>query len=176
MALKSEKVVIAPIGVIESVHVEADKTPIQPVFARGVKGRAVVFPEYAEELDGIEEFTHIILIYHFHQAGPSALTVRPFLEDVEKGVFATRHPKRPSGLGLSMVRLTAREGNVLLLEDVDILDGTPLLDIKPWVAKFDRPFDAGSGWVDNVDEQTMKQRGRRNFAGNGGNSDSGEKS
>lgn len=176
MESRSENIAIAPMGYIESGHVEAGKTPIQPVFARGCKGRAVVFPEYAEGLDGIEEFTHLILIYRFHRAGPTALTVRPFLEDVKKGVFATRHPQRPSGLGLSVVKLLGREGNALLLEDVDILDGTPLLDIKPYAAKFDRPDDAGSGWVENVDETTMKQRGRRDFAGDAGNSESGGKS
>lgn len=174
MAFPMEKVVIAPIGVIESEHAEAGKTPIQPVFAKGCKGRAVLFPEYAEGLFGIEEFTHLILIYHFHEAGQTALTVKPFLEDAEKGVFATRHPKRPSGIGLSVVKLLGRDGNVLFLDDVDILNGTPLLDIKPYVAKFDRPEDAGSGWVGNVDEKTMNKRGKRNFRGDADNSASGE--
>lgn len=108
-------------------------------------------------------FSHIWLLYWFHQAGPARLIVQPFLQDVEHGVFATRAPTRPNPIGLSLVHLVRREGCVLYLEDVDILDGTPLLDIKPYVPRFDYRADARTGWLAVVDEQEARQRGQRSF-------------
>jgi tRNA-Thr(GGU) m(6)t(6)A37 methyltransferase TsaA len=139
----------------------ADDTPIQPVFAEGVQGRAEVLPEYAEGLQDLEGFSHIWLLYWFHQAGPPRLIVQPFLQDTAHGVFATRAPTRPNPIGLSLVRLVRRAGCVLHLEDVDVLDGTPLLDIKPYVPRFDYRADVRTGWLVAVDEQTAQQRGRR---------------
>jgi tRNA (adenine37-N6)-methyltransferase len=150
-----------PIGVIHSPHARAEETPIQLVFAEGVVGRAEILPEYAEGLQDLEGFSHIWLIYWFHQAGSPRLIVRPFLQDVEHGVFATRFPARPNPIGLSLVRLVRREGCILHLEDVDVLDGTPLLDVKPYVPQFDYRTDARTGWLRDVDEQTARQRGRR---------------
>jgi tRNA (adenine37-N6)-methyltransferase len=99
----------------------------------------------------LEGFSHIILLYHFHRARPPALTVRPYLDDASHGVFATRAPARPNAIGLSTVRLLGIEGTVLRIEDVDILDGTPVLDIKPYVPGFDVRPHARSGWVqDNL--------------------------
>ncbi len=150
-----------PIGVIRSEHTAADRTPIQPVYAGGCTGRAEVFPEFAEGLRDLDGFSHIYLIYHFHLSGPPRLSVKPFLQDIERGVFATRAPCRPNAIGLSIVRLAGREGNVLLLEDVDILDGSPLLDIKPYTARFDRIEATRNGWQDEVDDATARARGRR---------------
>jgi tRNA-Thr(GGU) m(6)t(6)A37 methyltransferase TsaA len=104
-----------PIGVIHSEHIAAQETPIQPTYAKGCKGRVEVFPEFAEGLCDLDGFSHVYLIYHFHQAGAAKLTVKPFLQDVERGVFATRAPCRPNAIGLSVVELVCREENVLHL-------------------------------------------------------------
>ena len=154
-----------PIGIIHSEHVDAKLTPIQPAYAQGCKGQVEVFPEFAAGLQDLDGFSHIFLIYHFHQAEPAKLVVKPFLQDVERGVFATRAPCRPNAVGLSIVELVRREGNVLYLDGVDILDGTPLLDIKPYTAKFDRIETKRNGWQDEVDEETARRRGRRGYIG-----------
>lgn len=151
----------APIGVIRSGHTEPEKTPIQPVYSEGCEGRAEVFPEFAAGLRDLEGFSHIYLVYHMHKTGEPRLTVKPFLQDVERGVFATRAPCRPNPIGLSVVKLLRREGNTLYLDAVDVLDGTPLLDIKPYTAKFDCIQTARNGWQDEVDEQTAWRRGSR---------------
>jgi tRNA-Thr(GGU) m(6)t(6)A37 methyltransferase TsaA len=152
---------IHPIGMIHTPHTRAEETPIQPVFAEGVQGRAEILPEYAAGLQDLEGFSHIWLLYWFHQAGPPRLIVQPFLQDAEHGVFATRAPTRPNPIGLSLVRLVRREGCVLHLEDVDVLDGTPLLDIKPYVPRFDYRTGVRTGWLEAVDEQTAQRRGQR---------------
>jgi tRNA-Thr(GGU) m(6)t(6)A37 methyltransferase TsaA len=154
-----------PIGVIHSPHREAEETPVQPIFARGIAGTAEVFPEYAKGLSDLEGFSHVYLIYHFHRATPAKLTVKPFLDDAPRGIFATRAPTRPNPIGFSVVRLVRREGPILHLEDVDVLDGTPLLDIKPFVARFDRRDDVRSGWQEDVDEGTAQIRGLREYQG-----------
>lgn len=150
-----------PIGVIRSDHVAAERTPIQPCFAKGCRARAEVLPEFEGGLRDLEGFSHIYLIYHLHRAGPSRLRVKPFLQEVERGVFATRAPSRPNAIGLSIVELVGREGNVLYLEGGDILDGTPLLDIKPCTAKFDRIETTRNGWQEEVDDGTARRKGRR---------------
>jgi tRNA (adenine37-N6)-methyltransferase len=160
-------VTFKPIGVIHSEHVAAEKTPIQPVYAKGCQGWAEVFPEYAAGLRDLEGFSHIYLIYYLHQAMPAQLIVKPYLQDVEHGIFATRTPCRPNPIGLSIVELVSREGNVLQLDGMDILDGTPLLDIKPYTAKFDRRDPVRNGWQDDVNEETAQKRGRRGYGGGG---------
>jgi tRNA (adenine37-N6)-methyltransferase len=125
------------IGIIHSEHTVARNTPIQPVYAKGCKGYVELCPEFVEGLRDLNGFSHIYLIYHFHQASSVRLLVKPYLQDVERGVFATRRPCRPNAIGLSVVELLHIEGNILHLDGVDILDGTPLLDIKPYTAKFD---------------------------------------
>jgi tRNA-Thr(GGU) m(6)t(6)A37 methyltransferase TsaA len=158
---KSTPVTFTPIGVIRSEHANPDETPIQSVYAKGFKGQAEVFQEFEDGLRDLEGFSHVYLLYHFHQAGSAKLVVKPFLQDIERGVFATRAPCRPNALGLSIVELVRREGNVLHLDGVDILDGTPLLDIKPYTAKFDRFETTRNGWQDEVDEEIAWQRGKR---------------
>jgi tRNA-Thr(GGU) m(6)t(6)A37 methyltransferase TsaA len=154
-----------PIGVIRTDHLIEEKTPVQPAYANGCKGRAEVFPEFAEGLRDLEGFSHVYLIFHFHRCGSTKLLVKPFLQDVERGVFATRAPCRPNAVGLSIVELVRREGNVLHINNMDILDGTPLLDIKPYTAKFDRIDTTRNGWQDEVDEETARRRGRRGHMG-----------
>lgn len=161
-------IIFKPIGVIRSEHLVAQQTPIQPAYAKGCKGRAELLPEYAEGLRDLEGFSHIYLIFSFHRAGPMQLIVKPFLQDTPRGVFATRAPCRPNGIGLSIVELIGREDNVLLLDGVDILDGTPLLDIKPYSAKFDCLQTSRNGWQDEVDEETAQRLGRRDYKKNDG--------
>jgi len=155
----SQAIVYKPIGVIRSGHTNPEETPIQPVYAEGCQGQAEVFPEFAAGLYDLEGFSHIYLVYHMHKADRPRLTVKPFLQDVERGVFATRTPCRPNPIGLSIVKLLSREGNVLHLEGVDVLDGTPLLDIKPHTARFDCIEGTRNGWQDEVDEETAQLRG-----------------
>jgi tRNA-Thr(GGU) m(6)t(6)A37 methyltransferase TsaA len=159
----TDTITFKPIGVIRSEHVEARRTPIQPIYAKGCKGRVEIFPEFAEGLRDLNGFSHIYLIFHFNQAGPVQLVVKPFLQDIARGVFSTRAPCRPNGIGLSIVELIGREGNVLLLDGVDILDGTPLLDIKPYSARFDRLDNTRNGWQDEVDEESAQGLGRREY-------------
>ncbi len=159
-------VVYAPIGVIRSEHRLAEETPIQPVCARGCRGQAEIKPEYAEGLKDLDGFSHLILIYHLHRAGPPLLTVKPFTDNRERGVFSTRHPQRPNPVGFSVVRLKKIAGTTLHLEDVDILDGTPLLDIKPYVPRFDSVDGPRGGWTEEVAEGTARSRGRRGYRGN----------
>ena len=157
----AHSVTLHPIGLIHSPHKRAEETPIQPVYAQGVRGRARLLPEYADGLRDLEGFSHLFLIYWLHKASSPKLIVKPFLDDVTRGVFATRAPCRPNPIGLSIVRLVEREGNVLHLEDVDVLDGTPLLDIKPYVARFDRHDNTRSGWIEDIDEETARRLGSR---------------
>jgi len=154
-------VTLHPIGVIHSPHTSTKETPIQPIYAEGVKGYAEVLPKYADGLSDLEGFSHICLIYWFHKASSPHLIVRPFLDDADRGVFATRAPCRPNPIGLSVVRLVRLEANILYLENVDILDGTPLLDIKPYISRFDYREEVRSGWQENVDEETVRLRSRR---------------
>jgi tRNA-Thr(GGU) m(6)t(6)A37 methyltransferase TsaA len=154
-----------PIGVIRSDHLIEEQTPIQPAYASGCRGRVEIFPQFTEGLRDLEGFSHVYLIYHFHRCEQTRLLVKPFLQDVERGVFATRAPCRPNAVGLSVVKLVRREGNVLYVNDVDILDGTPLLDIKPYTVKFDRIDTTRNGWQDEVSEETAGHRGRRGYSG-----------
>jgi tRNA-Thr(GGU) m(6)t(6)A37 methyltransferase TsaA len=160
-------VTFKPIGMIHSEHLEAGQTPIQPFFAKGCPGTAEIFPEYAEGLKDIGGFSHLILLYHFHRSTPSSLVVRPYLDDTDRGIFATRHPCRPNPIGLSIVRLIRRDGVLLFLEDVDILDETPLLDIKPYFPQYDAPEGARAGWTETIDHKAAIVRGRRGFSPRG---------
>jgi tRNA-Thr(GGU) m(6)t(6)A37 methyltransferase TsaA len=136
-----------PVGVIHSPFTDPKTTPIQPVRSEA-RGQVEVYPEFAEGLEGLEGFSHIILLYVFHRSQGYSLKVTPFLDDQQHGLFATRHPRRPNPIGLSIVRLLSREGNWLEIEGVDVLDGTPLLDIKPYVPDFDLRTDTHAGWYE----------------------------
>ena len=158
-----EKILYRPIGIIRSDHKKPEEVPIQPVFADGCRGRAEIFPEYAEGLSDLEGFSHIYLVFHLHKAGPVKLRVTPFLDTLERGLFSTRAPVRPNPIGLSIVELLSIEGMVLHLNGVDILDGTPLLDIKPYTARFDCIRNTRNGWQDTIGEKTAQVRGKRNY-------------
>jgi tRNA-Thr(GGU) m(6)t(6)A37 methyltransferase TsaA len=137
------------------------KTPIQPVYAKGIQGTVEIFPEYAEGLRDINGFSHIYLIYYFHRAKPSRMIAKPYLEDAFHGVFATRTPHRPNPIGFSVVHLLACKENSLHIEDVDILDGTPLLDIKPFISRFDLRENVKDGWQEHIDDDLAYLRGSR---------------
>ena len=163
--MSNDSVVFRPIGVIRSEHVVPHETPIQPVYARDCRGRVELLPEFADGLHDIDGFSHIYLIYHLDRAEAPKLRVKPYLQDKEHGIFSTRFPQRPNAIGLSIVELISRDGNVLHFNGADILDGTPLLDIKPFTAKFDSITPGRNGWYDEVDEATAQHRGRRGFRG-----------
>ena len=135
-----------PIGVIHTSYKSKESAPIQGAFHPDSIGTVEVAAEFAEGLLDIELFSHLILLYHFDRATGVELVRRPFLDDTPHGIFATRHPCRPSGIGLSIVRLIGREGNLLQVSSIDVLDGTPLLDIKPYVVRFDCYPAASEGW------------------------------
>jgi tRNA-Thr(GGU) m(6)t(6)A37 methyltransferase TsaA len=148
-----------PIGVIRSPWVELRGTPIQPVFAEGARGQVVVDPEYAEALTDIEGFDRLWLIYWLDRAGPYRPLVTPYLDDRAHGVLATRSPTRPNPIGLSVVRLVERRGCTLEVADLDVLDQTPLLDVKPYVPRFDA-WQGRAGWVDGAPDATTRDDGR----------------
>lgn len=136
-----------PIGVVHSPFKDVKGMPIQPAGAQGIAGTVEIETEYAAGLKDIEGFSHVILIYHFHLAEGYSLEVEPFLDNELHGVFATRAPKRPNPIGISAVKLVRVEGRILHIEDVDILDGTPLLDLKPYVPEFDVRKAERIGWL-----------------------------
>jgi len=138
-----------PIGVIHSPFTDLKEMPIQPTSAASAPGIAEVFPEFADGLKDLEGFSHVILLYHLHQALRVELAVTPFLGSAKRGIFATRAPTRPNPIGLSIVQLLRVDGNRLELGNIDILDGTPLLDIKPYVPDFDRPEKTRAGWLES---------------------------
>ncbi len=152
-----------PIGTIHSPFKDIAGMPIQPSGASGVRGTVEIRPELAAGLKDLEGFSHIILLYHFHQVREARLEVVPFMDVEMRGVFATRAPKRPNPLGLSVVRLVGITGNILHIENVDVLDGTPLLDIKPYVPEFDQPTEVRVGWLERAKGRVRRQRSDERF-------------
>jgi len=139
-----------PVGIIHSPFTNITNMPIQPNGARGIRGSVEISEEFRDGLNDIKGFSRIILIYAFHRCQSYKLTVTPFLDTRPRGVFATRAPCRPNPIGLSIVRLIEVKGTTLIIEDVDILDATPLLDLKPYVPALDSYPDASSGWLEHV--------------------------
>jgi len=135
-----------PIGFIRSPFKEPTGTPIQSLAARDVEGTVEIDPKYADGLRDIDGFSHLILIYHCHLCRKPSLLVKPFLDNQTRGVFATRAPARPNPIGVSIVRLVRVEGTRLHIKDMDVVDGTPLLDIKPYVPEFDIAESDKIGW------------------------------
>jgi tRNA-Thr(GGU) m(6)t(6)A37 methyltransferase TsaA len=137
------------IGIIHSPYKTLEGTPIQPIGGSEVHGTITLAPEYMDGLKDLDGFSHIILLYHFHKAKKYSLQVKPYIDNEVRGVFATRIPGRPNPIGLSVVRLTRIEGNMVHFQDVDILDGTPLLDIKPYIPITDVKHDTRIGWLED---------------------------
>jgi len=153
-----------PIGTVHSPFDDVKGVPIQPTGAIGIRGAIEMAPEFAEGLKDLEGFSHILLIYDFHLSTGYSLLVTPFLDDTPRGVFATRAPRRPNGIGLSVVRLISIEGCRLTIEDVDIVDGTPLLDIKPYVPDFDLRQAERMGWLTGKVGRISATRSDERFA------------
>jgi tRNA (adenine37-N6)-methyltransferase len=144
---------IEPIGIIHSPFTTKDEAPIQGKFRPEARGEVEVFPELEEGLKDIELFSHLFLIYIFDRSVPGDLIRHTFLDDQPHGVFACRHPSRPNSIGFTVVRLDERVGNRLIVSGVDVLDGTPLIDIKPYIARFDSFPDASEGWTAGKQER-----------------------
>lgn len=151
------KIEYYPIGVIHSPFTELEGMPVQPTGALGTQGRVELFPDYREGLKDLEGFSHIILLYHFHRSIGFDLHVVPFLDCQSRGLFATRAPRRPNPIGFSVVKLLCIRDNVLHIENVDIITGTPLLDIKPYVPEFDGPTAAHAGWYEEEGRRDVSE-------------------
>jgi len=152
-----------PIGIIHTPFKELDGMPIQPIGAVGIKGTIELKEEFVGGLQDLDGFSHIILIYHFHLAKGFSLKVIPFMDNEQHGIFSTRAPKRPNPIGISVVRLTKIKGNTLHVENTDILDGTPLLDIKPFVPEFDAPEVDRIGWLGGAQNKAANIRADERF-------------
>ena len=146
-----------PIGIIRSPFKKKSETPIQPWESKAI-GEIELFKEFSNGLEGIKGFSHIILVYAFHKSNGFKLKAKPFLDNKKKGVFATRAPSRPNPIGLSVVELVERNGNTLKVKGIDCLDGTPLLDIKPFIPEFDNAKNVRIGWLEKI----LKKGGRKN--------------
>jgi tRNA-Thr(GGU) m(6)t(6)A37 methyltransferase TsaA len=158
-----DKFVYHPIGVIHSPFQEMEGMPIQPTGRDTAHGMVELLPAFAEGLVDLEGFSHIILLYHFHLVQSVRLTVMPFMDDKQHGLFATRAPTRPNPIGLSIVELIRREDNVLYVANLDVVDGTPLLDIKPYVPQFDAANPTRLGWLEESHGDVKEQRADRRF-------------
>jgi len=156
----SNELKIQPIGIIETPFQEPEGTPIQPSRANGARGRVHVHQGLWDGLRDLAGFERIWLIYWLHRVAGNAMLVTPFLDQQEHGVFATRAPARPTPIGISAVRLIRFEEGVLEVADVDMINGTPLLDIKPYVPEFDSYPASGAGWFDQANSQSRMADGR----------------
>jgi tRNA-Thr(GGU) m(6)t(6)A37 methyltransferase TsaA len=157
-------IIINPIGVIRTPHFDIKNMPIQPIAADGIKGYIELLPEYVAGLKDLEGFSHITLIYYFHKIEGFELEVIPFMDTEKRGIFSCKAPKRPNAIGLSTVKLLKIEGNILHIEQVDMLDETPLIDIKPFFPKYDNRDNVSIGWLEkNKDIPLEKMRADERF-------------
>jgi tRNA-Thr(GGU) m(6)t(6)A37 methyltransferase TsaA len=156
---------IKPIGTIHSPYTKIEDMPIQPKGATGVEGYALLDEEYIDGLQDLEGFSHIYLLYSFHKTKREELLVTPFLDKQTKGVFSTRSPLRPNHIGISIVQLKEIKNNKIIVEGIDILNGTPLLDIKPYIEKFDVVKNSTSGWFKASNKDISTKRSDDRFKG-----------
>jgi len=152
-----------PIGIIYTPFTSREGMPIQPAGAKRIKGQITLKEQFIAGLTDLEGFSHIILIYYFHRSSGYKLLTTPFLDDRKRGVFATRAPNRPNAIGLSVVRLMAIKKNIIHIENVDILNETPLLDIKPYIAGFDIHKTEKEGWIENKTDDLNKTTSDKRF-------------
>jgi tRNA (adenine37-N6)-methyltransferase len=152
-----------PIGIIHTPFVELEDMPIQPAGAASIKGTVEVFADYRPGLKDLDGFSHVILLYHFHLSRSFNLQVIPFLDTEPHGVFATRAPKRPNPIGLSIVKLDKVEDGVMYIQNVDVIDGTPLLDIKPYAPVFDAQVDVRTGWLEQSGNAVTNKKSDERF-------------
>lgn len=159
------KIQFKAIGTIHSPFKDLEGMPIQPIGARGIKGVINLNEEYKNGLKDLEGFSHIILIYHLHLSKGYLLEVKPFLDNEKRGIFATRAPKRPNPIGMSVVKLEKIEGTKIYISNLDIVDGTPLLDIKPYIPNFDKHDDdiITIGWFEDKHHDAVDKKSDRRF-------------
>jgi len=156
-------IVYRPIGLIHSPFNRLEEMPIQPASDSSGPGVVEIFPEFVAGLKDLAGFSHIYLLYHFHEVGQARLVVTPFLDAEPRGIFATRAPRRPNPIGLSLVELVRVEGNLLHVAGLDTLNGTPLLDIKPYVPAFEPTAVVRTGWLDQVQDLVRDQKSDARF-------------
>lgn len=157
-------IVYEPIGIIHTAMKEREGTPIQSAFGSEHRGHVELYEQYVEGLSDLDGFSHAYLLYHFHKSSGFSLKVRPFMDEVERGVFATRAPRRPNPIGLSIVTILGIEGNIINFSGVDILDGTPLLDIKPYIGDFDTRGEIRSGWTESAIKNNRRRHADDRFS------------
>ena len=163
--MRIDEVIYKPIGTIHSPFKDLEGMPIQPIGAKGIKGEIHLNEEYKEGLKDLEGFSHIILIYHLHLSNGYSLMVKPFLDTTKRGIFATRAPKRPNPIGISVVCMDKIEGSKVHISNVDVVDGTPLLDIKPYIPNFDKckGEEIRIGWFEDKHEDANHKKSDRRF-------------
>ncbi len=152
-----EQIIINPIGIIHTPHKDVKNMPIQPIAAEGIYGTIELLSEFVDGLKDIEGFSHLTLIYQFHKIDGYKLRAIPFMDTEEHGIFASKAPKRPNAIGISTVKLIKVEGNILHVEQVDMLDGTPLIDIKPFYPRYDNRFDVKIGWLEKSKDMPLEK-------------------
>jgi tRNA (adenine37-N6)-methyltransferase len=157
------EVIYTPIGIIHTAFNSLENMPIQPTSDASGPGMVEIFPEFTDALKDLEGFSHIYLLFHFHKVRQSQLMVTPFLDSQPRGIFATRAPSRPNPLGLSLVKLVRIANNLVHVEGVDVLNETPLLDIKPYVPAFEDLHDVRIGWLEQVKDKIRSQRSDDRF-------------
>ena len=158
------KIAFEPIGIIHTPFKTRENMPIQPSGAKGIKGTIEINTEFVEGLKDLDGFSHIFLIYHFHKTDKEPnLTVKPFLDTESRGLFSTRAPNRPNNIGLSVVKLVNIDNNIINIENVDIIDGTPLLDIKPYIPEFDEQSNVRAGWLKKAKNKVREKKSDNRF-------------
>ena len=159
----NNKVIYKAIGIIHSPFKTIEGVPIQPAAANGILGEVKVNNEYSGGLKSLEEFSHLILLYHFHFSNGYNLNVIPFMDSTEHGVFATRAPNRPNPIGISVVKIKSIKENTIVVENIDVIDGTPLLDIKPYISSFDNVLEEKNGWYSKSKNDVHSMRADSRF-------------
>lgn len=161
--MAAELISFRSIGRIESPFQSPEEMPIQSKGADGIFGKIILLPEFEDGLKDLDGFSHIILLYHWHLSDGYSLHVKPFLDTVERGLFSTRAPRRPNPIGISVVRLHGIEGNILHIEGVDVINGTPLLDIKPYIPAVDTVEADRAGWVSGNEDSFRTRKSDNRF-------------
>ena len=156
---------IKPIGIAYTPHIKQEETPIQPVYAKGIKGRIEIFKEYEEGLKDLDGFSYITVLAYFHKKKKTKLSVVPFLGTEKRGVFSTCAPSRPNHIGMSTLKLLSVKKNIIEVENIDFLNETPIIDIKPFAKKFNKEEneEIKCGWMDKISEEIASKRGVRRY-------------
>jgi tRNA-Thr(GGU) m(6)t(6)A37 methyltransferase TsaA len=157
------EIIYKPIGIIYTPFDSIEGMPIQPTSETSGRGMIEILSEFTDALKDLAGFSHIYLLYHFHKVGQSKLLVTPFLDNTPRGVFATRAPSRPNAIGLSLVKLERIEGNYIYIDGVDMLNETPLLDIKPYIPEFESIDDVRVGWLEQGKDRVRRQKSDDRF-------------